>query len=477
MNKPRRTARFTNRRKTQEQLAGSESLFRATFENAAVGIAHVAPDGTWLRVNECLCAITGYSRDELLAKNFQEITHPGDLDACLVHLRRIQNGETGSYQFEKRYLRKDGSVIWARQSVSAVRNPEGATQFFISVAEDISEQKRAQEALRVSEERYRSIVATALDAIVVIDEAGRIQSINPASEGLLGYTPAEVIGKNVSVLMPEPYRSGHDGYIAAYFKTGKAKIIGIGREVEAQRKDGSCFPAELAVTEWYSGGQRYFTGTLHDLTERKRFEEQIHLLMREVNHRAKNLLTLVYSVARRTAAATPGDFIQSFGERIQALAAGQDLLVKSDWQGVDLGELVRSQLAHFKDLIGTRIALKGSPLVVSARAAQTIGMALHELATNAGKYGALSTADGRVEISWSLGGGGGSGDGFAMDWRERGGPPVAPPDRQGFGSTVISRVVIESLDANVELSYPAAGLVWRIECPASEVVTGVHARS
>ena len=461
-------AAFTDSARSKERLQKSEDLFRATFENAAVGIAHVAPDGSWLRANEYLCSITGYSREELLSKSFQDITHPADLEADLAQLRRMLSGEINSYKMEKRYLRKDGSIVWVRLTVSAVRNAEGAAEYFISVVEDISGQKRAQEALRENEERYRSIVATSLDTIVVIDEAGCIQSVNPAAEGMLGYKAGELLGRNVSMLMPEPYRAAHDGYLAAYLKTGHAKIIGIGREVEAQRKDGSRFPADLAVTEWQSGGKRYFTGTLHDITERKRFEEQIQLLMREVDHRARNLLTLVHTVARRTAATTPADFVQRFGERIQALSASQDLLTRNEWRGADLGELVRSQLSHFRDLIGTRIEVLGTPLVVCARAAQAIGMALHELATNAGKYGALSNAHGRVEIGWGIARAGET-ETFVMTWREHDGPPVAPPATQGFGTTVIGRVVIESLEAHVELSYPVTGLVWRLECPVKEV--------
>src|SRR5271167_421718 len=114
------------------------------------------------------------------------------------------------------------------------------------------------------------------------------------------------------------------------------------------------------------------------------------------------MLSVVLAIARQTASATPGEFIERFSERIQALAASQDLLVQNKWKGVDLNELVQSQLAHFRDLIGTRIELQGPPLFVSASAAQAIGMALHELATNGGKYGALANGDGRVEIEWSL---------------------------------------------------------------------------
>ena len=336
--------------------------------------------------------------------------------------------------------------------------------------EDISEQKRAEEALRESEERCRSVIATAVDAIIVINEAGEIQCINPAGERMFGYAGNELAGRNVSILMPEPYRSAHDRYISAYLETGNAKIIGRGREVEHQRKDGSIFVAELAVTEWRAGGKRHFTGIIRDITERKRYEEQIRLLMSEVNHRAKNMLALVNAVARRTIAATPDDFIERFGERIQSLAASQDLLVKNEWKGASLHELVSSQLAHFSDLIGTRIELRGPPLVISANAAQPIGIALHELATNAGKYGALSTDRGSVDICWGTRRAETGERTFFASWREQGGPPVTAPAKQGFGSMVLSSIVRQSLDGHVELDFAEPGVTWKLTCPAKGVV-------
>ena len=196
----------------------------------------------------------------------------------------------------------------------------------------------------------------------------------------------------------------------------------------------------------------------------------MQLLMREVNHRAKNMLAVVQGIARQTVAANPGDFIERFGERIQALAASQDLLVKNEWKGVNLHELARSQLGHFKDLIGTRIKLHGPAVLVSASAAQALGMALHELATNAGKYGALSDSSGRVGVSWSLEPGEAGREIFAIGWRERGGPAVMAPASPGFGSTVLRRVAKESLQAQVELDYASTGLVWQLQCPAGEVM-------
>ncbi len=219
-------------------------------------------------------------------------------------------------------------------------------------------------------------------------------------------------------------------------------------------------------------GQRPFriVGACLDITDRKRQEEQINLLMREVNHRAKNMLTLVQAVARQTAASGTGDFIRRFDERVQALAASQDLLAKNEWRGIRLDELVSSQLAHFRDLIGKRIEFRGPPLLISASAAQTIGMALHELATNAGKYGALTNGNGRVGILWSLDRDEGGEKSFVMSWSERDGPPVAVPARLGFGTTVICRMAETSLNGKVELDFAPAGLFWRLRCPVEEIL-------
>ena len=560
---------------------------------------HAAPDGSWLAVNSCFCEIVGYPKHELLTKTFQDITHLDDLEADLAYLRRLAAGEVSRFEMDKRYIRKDGSIVWTRLTVSAVSKAGGAIDYLIAVVEDISARKQAEEALRESEARLSAVVEGALDGIISIDSAGIVQSLNPAALRLFQYRADEAIGRSVAMLMPEPYRSAHDGYLRRYLETGEARIIGRVQEAMGQRKDGSTFPMELAVSEVSAGGRHLFVGVMHDIasrkqaerrlresearfrsifenagtgiaikdlqirfqscnpaysrmlgytedelravdcealvhpedrdanqaelgrlliqeipsfeivnryiakdgrhiwvhkhvsllrdaagqpvgivalvtdmSERKRYEEQIHLLMREVNHRSKNLLTLVHSLARRTIASRPEEFIQRFGERIQALAASQDLLVESEWRGVNLADLVRSQLAPFKDLIGKRIALKGPELSVSANAAQTLGMALHELATNAGKYGALSTAGGHVETGWDLEHSSTGEPAFVMYWRERGGPEFPAPSRQGFGSTVISRMVMESLDAEVKLSFEAPGLSWSVRCPAAEVMDG-----
>jgi PAS domain S-box-containing protein len=213
-----------------------------------------------------------------------------------------------------------------------------------------------------------------------------------------------------------------------------------------------------------------FVGMAQDITDRKRAEEHIKLLMREVNHRSKNLLAVVHAIAQQTSTKSdPRNFVPRFAERLQALAASHDLLVHNSWQGVDVSDLIRSQLAHFGDLIGRRIILDGPPLRINPAAAQSLGMALHELTTNAGKYGSLSTNEGKVIITWQqdratvskL---------FHMSWREVGGPPVMAPKSKGFGTRVIKDAAERAVQGSVGLSYVPSGFVWTLTVPEDNIL-------
>ena len=187
--------------------------------------------------------------------------------------------------------------------------------------------------------------------------------------------------------------------------------------------------------------------------------------MREIDHRAKNMLSVVHAIAHQTATKNPEDFVETFSERIQALSANQDLLVRNKWNGVDIEDLVRAQLALFADLIGTRIAVHGPELRLNAASAQAIGLALHELATNAGKYGALSQDTGHVDVLWGV-----DADMLTMSWTERDGPLVPAPERRGFGTVVMEAMAQRSLDGTVDLDYAPSGLSWRLTCPAANAL-------
>lgn len=200
-----------------------------------------------------------------------------------------------------------------------------------------------------------------------------------------------------------------------------------------------------------------------------RAEEQIRLLMNEVNHRSKNLLSVVTAIAQQTAATSPQDFVKRFSSRVQALAVSHDLLVKSQWRNIAAAELIDGQLAHLGDLVGHRIFYSGPPIRVSSAAAQAIGMVIHELLTNTIKHGALSDDKGRIDISWGVDLGGAQPE-FIMSWTERDGPPVLPPSQRGFGTTVVTKMVEMSLDGEATLSYPPAGLAWNLTCPLKNVL-------
>ncbi len=339
----------------------------------------------------------------------------------------------------------------------------------LSLRHEIRLRLQHERALSESEERLRAIVDTAVDAIVVIGEEGIVQSANPATERIFGYSLDEIVGRNVSLLMPEPYSTTHTNSIKAFLRTGEAHVIGRGREVDCRRKDGKLFPASLAIAAWQAGGKHYFTGIVHDTSESRKREEQVRLLLREVNHRAKNMLSVVQAIASQTAASGRGDFIARFSERLQALAANQDLLVKSQWHNIGLEDLVRTQLAHFEGFIGKRIAIEGPVLPVAAEAAQPIAMALHELATNAGKYGALSNELGKVKIAWGADGSG-AGAMFRLSWIESGGPAVTEPHSCGFGTKVITQIPQSQLDAEVTYEFPPGGVEWHLSCPARNVL-------
>jgi PAS domain S-box-containing protein len=241
-------------------------------------------------------------------------------------------------------------------------------------------------------------------------------------------------------------------------------------EYRVRRRDGTVRWVEANALAYFEGARPdrravSLGGTVEDITDRKEREEKEHLLMREVNHRAKNMLSVVDSIAHQTATKSPEDFVERFSERIQALSANQDLLVRNEWNGVEIEDLVHAQLAHFADLIGSRIGVHGPKLRFAAASAQAIGLALHELATNAGKYGALSTDKGHVYVSWGT-----VNDIFTMSWTESEGPPVSAPKRRGFGTIVMEAMTERSVDGMVDLDYAPSGMTWRLTCPGANAL-------
>ncbi len=283
--------------------------------------------------------------------------------------------------------------------------------------------------------RQANLLDQSHDAILTWKIGGSIVYWSKGAERLYGYTAEEAIGRSSHELLST--RSPVPMHEIEWQIAREGSWYG---ELTHTTRDGRTVMVESRHIRVQYDGETYALETNRDITERKAHEEYVHLLTREVNHRVKNMLSVVSAIAHRTAAKNPQDFVERFSERIQALSANQDLLIRNEWKGVDVKDLDRAQLAHFVSLIDSRIAVRGPRLRLKPESAQAVGLALHELATNAGKYGALSTNEGRVDIWWQA-----AANMFTMSWTENNGPPVVAPTRRGFGSTVINTMAKYSL--------------------------------
>jgi PAS domain S-box-containing protein len=417
--------------------------------------------------------ILGYSMDEIAAMGSEvlpRLLHPDDVPRAAERLYALTAQSDDSFpDLEYRMRRRDGSWAWllSRERVFT-RDRSGKPVQILGVATDITARKHFEERLLASEERFRGIFENAPTGISISDIDGNFVQCNPAYENILGYRLEELRNASFTMLVHPDDRAVNLAQMERlvrqeipYFEIFNRSIHKDGRIVWVHKfvlllKDREGHPANIVAL-------------VTDMTERKRQEEQIRLLMREVNHRSKNLLAVVQSVARQTAIhGDPQSFAQRFSERLQGLAASHDLLVHNSWQGVGLEELVHSQLSHFKDLVGGRISVSGPHLRINASAAQSLGMALHELSVNAGKYGALSNRSGRVSITWSVDDALG-GRRLSLTWRESGGPAVTAPDHSGLGSLILTRLVEQSLGAEVKLDLAGDGLSWTLAAPLASV--------
>ncbi|RXF73221.1 PAS domain-containing sensor histidine kinase [Hansschlegelia zhihuaiae] len=229
----------------------------------------------------------GWTADEMIGRHFSVMFRPEDVAAGRPQQQIETVRSLGRYEETGVRRRSDGKEYVAAVVMTPVIGDDGSVQAYAKVMRDVSERVAGEQALRASEAHLRSILDAVPDAMIVIDERATIQSFSLTAERQFGYAPKDVIGQNVSMLMPEPYRSQHDGYISRYRTTGERRIIGIGRVVVGQRQDGSTFPMELSVGEMRSGGARYFTGFIRDLTERREAETRMQELQAELVHMSR----------------------------------------------------------------------------------------------------------------------------------------------------------------------------------------------
>jgi PAS domain S-box-containing protein len=429
-------------------------FYEALVESSDDAIVAKDTDGVVISWNPAAERLFGWTAAEMVGQSIRRLLPDDRQHEEDLILERIRSGEKVGQFFTKR-CHRDGSLLDISVSVSPVRDGAGNIVGASKIARDVSDYVRAQEQLRESEERFRVLADNMSQLAWTTDPDGHIHWYNRRWYEFTGTTFEEMEGWGWK-------RVHHPDHIE--------RVERVWRDALARGEPWEdTFPLRGANGQyrWFlsraqpirdaSGRITRWFGTNTDITEQREQAEQIRLLLMEVNHRSKNMLSTIQSLARRSAPDDQG-FLRRFEDRVRSLAVNQDILIAREWREVPAEELVRRQLAFIDETPG-EIVVEGPDLALAPRAAEVIGMALHELATNSLKYGALSAPAGRVEIGW---GPREDGTGLAFWWRESGGAEVSPPTDTGFGTTLIRDVPRHNLDAEVELHYRPDGLRWEL---------------
>lgn len=418
--------------------------------------------------------IYGLENAPSAAQGLSAFVHPEDRARVEAERSAALGPGVGRYSHTFGIVRPDGVVRVILDRGSIVRDPSGTARVVHGVTIDVTDEARlndtAERRRLASEERHRTLFDAIDEGFCILEVRFdapdgrtdyRVVEANPAFYERTGF-PQAILGRWLREAAPALEEHWYEVY-GRVAETREAVRFEQQSELLGRWFDVYAFPID-------EPRHRHVAVLFNDISERKRHEERAQLLMHEVSHRSKNMMGLVQAIARQTARSGADDFADRFGQRLQALAAGQDLLVQNAWSTVPLADLIRSQLGHFSDLFGVRIETAGPPVSLRPDAAQAIGMAFHELATNAAKYGALSNEGGRILVGWSVERETAPEDRFLLSWLERDGPPVAEPDSRGFGTRVTTELVEASVDGEVSVVYAADGLAWRLSCPAAQVL-------
>jgi PAS domain S-box-containing protein len=420
-------------------------------------LTRCSSDLRYLFVSEACARMLGRRPEEVIGKKIVEVMGETGFNTVLPHIETVLSGQRVEYETNVHYKGVGPRLV------HVIYTPEkdrfGRVRGWVGSIIDITERKQTEAALRESEQRLRwlaSIIESSDDAIVSKNLDGIITSWNRGAERVYGYTAEEAIGQPITIVIPEDRRK-EEREISTRIKSGE-HIDNF--ETVRRHKHGRLVAISLTVSPVKDAGGKIVGASkiARDITERKQHDELIATLAREAQHRTKNILATVQATINLSHSDTPDSLKRAIEGRIQALANVHDLLVKSRWVGAELSSIVFQELAPYLGRGEERARIDGPRLMLAPNTAQAIAVTLHELATNAAKYGSLSAPMGQVEITWIRAPHGR----LILDWVESGGPPAKKPTREGFGTTVIERMIREQLKGEMHRDWRTEGLACEI---------------
>lgn len=444
---------------TQRYLLGQESDERLIQVLAQTAVGFLATDAQdrIVMANPRFCEMVGYPMDEILKLCQRDITHPGEAS---------ETSEPGTV--EKRYVKKNGAIVWTRSTMVDLPHHDetgGRRGAFII---DLTGERRIWEM----EAHLAAIAGASFDALIALDIDGIITLWNPAAEKMFGYTAQEAVGKSDLLLVPERLLD-EEGSIASRILAGE--LIS-NYETTRLRKDGSIVHVTMAATpiKLSNGEIAGICEVVRDVTAVTESKKRIHQLLREVNHRVKNQYSVMVAMVKETGrrAKTPAEFRRGIEDRIFALSLSHDLLVHADWSGASLETLAKEHMKLFER--GQHVGVSGPDILLNTRATQYLGMALHELGSNATKFGALSTSAGRVQIIWRIEQLPAGGSEFHLCWDEYIEPSLPSVDQgseTGFGSVILRQATPQALNGTASIVRTAHYVQWSLTTDLESVTT------
>jgi PAS domain S-box-containing protein len=443
---------ITERKRYEQALRAAEARFLHVFQLAPIAMSiSTLRDGRYIDVNTALLAQTGYSRDEIIGRTARDIVTYADPEDFLRVRQLLQHGVIRNLEIALRGKHDIRTVLFNADIIEL----EGV-ECLLTASVDITERKAVEAALAESEQRYRDLVDNANDIVATLDLEGRFTSINPAAQRILGYAPEELLGMSLNTLIPPEERPMHEAMLRRKLEGEAATRY----EMHIATKGGRRVTLEVNSKLIRAEGKPVAIHSIsRDVTERRDADARQTVLIRELQHRAKNLLAVTQSIvlsSLRNASDTKVAQDTILG-RFQALARAQEFIAAGPTGGAPIDEIVRAELSAF----GGRATIDGPSIIAGSAFAQMFAIVVHELATNATKYGSLSVPQGRVEIRWAADHGGA----FRFTWVERGGPPARSPRSVGFGTQIMRA----ALAAEPRMLYADAGFEYEVTVPMAQL--------